>query len=268
MSIEAGRRTPRVDSFDDVFEVFDDVFEVPAAHRAATAQRRDREPVQAGSAQRRDREPVQAQPQRRARERSQATAHRERQAARGGREHATARQLREAELREVTRRRDARRPSQVRRRREAPTLPLPKAAFMVLVAVLVVVGLVGVLVLRTKINENSFRLGDLRQSQQALSLQEQQLEQQLADLSSPGNLLAAAARLGLVQAGTPAYLNLPDGRVVGVPQPATGQDGIGSEGNAADDTGDEGSAADDTTGQPNQQGTDTSVNPTTEPTGR
>jgi hypothetical protein len=104
-----------------------------------------------------------------------------------------------------------------------PAVRLPKAPFVLLLAGLVVAGAIGVLVLNTKINENSFRLGDLRQTQAALSLQEQQLEQQLADLSSPGNLRAAATRLGLVPAGTPVYLNLPDGREVAVPQPASGQ---------------------------------------------
>jgi hypothetical protein len=79
---------------------------------------------------------------------------------------------------------------------------------------------VGVLVLNTKINESSFQLDNLQSTQAALDLQQQQLEQQLAELQSPGNLRAAASRLGLVPAGTPAFINLPDGRVVGVPQPA------------------------------------------------
>ncbi|MBX6752032.1 MAG: hypothetical protein IRY85_20625 [Micromonosporaceae bacterium] len=105
---------------------------------------------------------------------------------------------------------------------DAPPLPvsLPKAPFLLLMAALVVAGVVGVLVLHTKINEGAFRLSDLRANQASLDQQEQQLEQQLADLSSPGNLRAAATRLGLVPAGDPAYIYLPDGRVVGVPQPA------------------------------------------------
>jgi len=97
---------------------------------------------------------------------------------------------------------------------------LPKAPFVLLMVGLVVVGVVGVLVLHTKINEGSFRLSDLRSTQAALDQQEQQLEQQLDELSSPGNLEAAAIRLGLVDAGEPAYINLPDGSIVGVPQPA------------------------------------------------
>jgi hypothetical protein len=105
-----------------------------------------------------------------------------------------------------------------------PPLPiaLPRAPFLALILSLVVVGVAGVLVLNTKINENAFRLDALRGQQTSLDLQEQQLKQNLAELEAPGNLRAAATRLGLVPAGTPAFINLPDGRVVGVPQPATG----------------------------------------------
>lgn len=108
---------------------------------------------------------------------------------------------------------------------EPPALPisLPRAPFLALMVGVVIVGVLGVLVLNTKINENSFRLNDLRATQAALDLQEQQLAQNLADLESPGNLRAAATRLGLVPAGTPAFISLPDGRVVGVPQPAAGR---------------------------------------------
>ena len=110
---------------------------------------------------------------------------------------------------------------------EAPVTPplpiaLPRAPFLALMLSLVVVGVAGVLVLNTKINENAFRLDALRGQQTSLDLQEQQLKQNLAELEAPGNLRAAATRLGLVPAGTPAFISLPDGRVVGVPQPATG----------------------------------------------
>lgn len=106
----------------------------------------------------------------------------------------------------------------------APPLPfaLPRASFLLTMVAIVVVGVVGVLVLNTKINENAFKLDDLHAQQNALDLQEQQLTRQLDELSSPGNLRAAARRLGLVPAGTPAFISLPDGRIVGVPQPATG----------------------------------------------
>jgi hypothetical protein len=91
-----------------------------------------------------------------------------------------------------------------------------------LILAVVVAGVMGILVLNTKINENAFRLADLHSKQSQLDEQEQQLNQQLANDRSPNSLYAAARRLGLVPAGTPAYLQLPDGRKLGVPQPATG----------------------------------------------
>lgn len=99
---------------------------------------------------------------------------------------------------------------------------LPRAPFLLSVVAVVVIGVLGVLLLNTKINENAFRLDSLRKEQAALDQQEQILTQQLAQREAPGELRAAAARLGLVPAGTPAFISLPDGRVVGVPQPAGG----------------------------------------------
>ncbi len=102
---------------------------------------------------------------------------------------------------------------------------LPRTSFIVLVAGVVIAAVLGVLVLNTKINENSFTLDNLRTQQAALDEHEQQLSRQLADLESTGNLSAQAARLGLVPAGTPAFLTLPNGKIVGVPQPADGSAG-------------------------------------------
>jgi hypothetical protein len=107
---------------------------------------------------------------------------------------------------------------------DAPPSPvaLPRASFIVLVLGVVVAGVLGILVLNTKINENAFRLKDLHDRQSTLDLQEQQLSDDLALAASPNSLAAAARRLGLVPAGTPAFIRLPDGRVLGVPQPAAG----------------------------------------------
>jgi hypothetical protein len=110
------------------------------------------------------------------------------------------------------------------RLRVAPPVPVavPRAPFVALVLLVVVAGVLGILVLNTKINENAFKLARLRTERSTLEQQEQQLDQQLADLESPNSLAAAARRLGLVPSGTPAYLQLPNGQTVGVPQPATG----------------------------------------------
>lgn len=122
---------------------------------------------------------------------------------------------------------------------EAPPEParglaLPKVSVLVLAAVVVVAGLLGLLLLNTKINENAFELEDLRAKQAALDIQEQQLSRQLAERESPGSLAAAARRLGLVPAGTPAFVSLPDGRIVGVATPAgAGTQGTGTQGSGS-----------------------------------
>lgn len=110
-----------------------------------------------------------------------------------------------------------------RRLLAAPPLPVnvARAPFVAILIGIVVVGVVGVLVLTTMINANQFRLNDLQSKQAGLNQQEQQLQQDLAQRESPGSLVAAAHKLGLVPAGTLAYIQMPDGSLVGVPQPAT-----------------------------------------------
>jgi hypothetical protein len=105
-----------------------------------------------------------------------------------------------------------------------PPLPVsaPRAPFVTLVLVVVIVGVLGILVINTKINENAFRLHDMKAQQGNLDQHEQRLEREIAEKASPGNLAAAARQLGLVRADSPAFLRLPDGRSLGVPRPATG----------------------------------------------
>jgi hypothetical protein len=111
------------------------------------------------------------------------------------------------------------------RLRVAPPAPvsMPRAPFVATVLVAVITGVVGILVLNTKINENAFRLEALQQQQGKLDRAEAQLTKDLADRESPNNLAAAAKRLGLVPAGSPAFIRLPDGKILGVPGPAQGQ---------------------------------------------
>jgi len=111
--------------------------------------------------------------------------------------------------------------------RVAPPAPVsvPRAPFVALVLTVVVAGVLGILVLNTKINENAFTLNHLQDQQSRLDQQEQQLDQHLAELDSPNSLNRAAQKLGLIPAGTPAYLPLPNGQTVGVPQPAAPRPG-------------------------------------------
>ncbi|MFF3854930.1 hypothetical protein [Micromonospora sp. NPDC002575] len=110
-----------------------------------------------------------------------------------------------------------------------PPVSVPRAPFVALILVLVVGGVLGILLVNTKINENSFRLERLQQQQAKLDVDQQQLEKEIADAKAPGNLTATARRLGMVEAEEPAYIRLPDGRVIGVPQPANGQPSVTSQ---------------------------------------
>ncbi|WP_328344394.1 hypothetical protein [Micromonospora sp. NBC_00421] len=110
-----------------------------------------------------------------------------------------------------------------------PPVRVPRAPFAALIVVLVVGGVLGILAVNTKINENAFRLQQLQQQQARLDVDQQQLEKQIEEYKEPGNLTAEARKLGLVEAGEPAYIRLPDGRLIGVPQPADGQPAITSQ---------------------------------------
>ncbi|MEV0648662.1 hypothetical protein AB0I28_25720 [Phytomonospora sp. NPDC050363] len=113
-------------------------------------------------------------------------------------------------------RRPVRRPDTV-----APPAPVttPRTPFVVFLIGLVAAGIVGLLLLNTAISEDAFALHELRGEGAALDAHEQQLKDELAELSSPGNLAAAAKRLGLVPAAEVTYIRLPDGRELTMPKP-------------------------------------------------
>ncbi|GAB3142118.1 hypothetical protein GCM10027290_15810 [Micromonospora sonneratiae] len=110
-----------------------------------------------------------------------------------------------------------------------PPVSVPQAPFVALILAVVVGGVLGILVVNTKINENAFRLDNLQKQQASLDIQEQQLKKEIATAEAPGNLTARARKLGLVESGPPAFIRLPDGRVIGIPQPAGGQPAITSQ---------------------------------------
>lgn len=79
-----------------------------------------------------------------------------------------------------------------------PPVAVPRTPFVVLVLLVVIGGVLGILLLNTKINENAFELSELRREQAILDQQQQQLEEEIARAKSPTQLEAAARRLGLV----------------------------------------------------------------------
>ena len=93
-----------------------------------------------------------------------------------------------------------------------PPVAVPRAPFVALVLLVVIGGVLGILLLNTKINENAFVLHDLRQQQAELNQRQQQLEEEIAVAASSVQLTAAANRLGLVRDGQPPHLWVPSGQ--------------------------------------------------------
>jgi hypothetical protein len=106
---------------------------------------------------------------------------------------------------------------------QPPAVPAGRAPFVAAVVVLLAAGLLGLLVLNTVLAKDAFRLHTLQVETKALAEREQVLTREVESLRAPGALAARAAALGMVPAGPPAFLRLPDGAVLGAPAgPAEG----------------------------------------------
>lgn len=95
-----------------------------------------------------------------------------------------------------------------------------RAPFAFAVVALLVSGLIGLLVLNTVLGKDAFRLHALQVEGRQLADREQSLTREVEALRAPSALAEKAAALGMVQAGPPAFLRLPDGAVLGSPAPA------------------------------------------------
>jgi len=99
-----------------------------------------------------------------------------------------------------------------------------RVSFVVLVMGLLVAGVVTTLWLSTQSTADSYQLAQLQQNTQNLAARVQQLQQQIAQAHSPGELAKLAQQLGMVPANNLAHLVVgPNGAVtvVGTPGPAT-----------------------------------------------
>lgn len=109
-----------------------------------------------------------------------------------------------------------RRLSAVPRRQLRPA----RAPFVGLVVGLLAAALMALLLMNTQIARNSFLVNSLQQKNAQLDVRQQQLQQGVDAQAAPNALAARASRLGMVPAGQPAFIELPDGKVLGVPAPA------------------------------------------------
>jgi hypothetical protein len=137
---------------------------------------------------------------------------------------------------------------------------------VLLLAGLLGVGLLGLLALNTVLTQGSFATADLTAKQDALSEQEQALQQQVALLQSPQQLAAAATRLGMVGTHNPVFIDTKTGKILGVPQAAAWPAPTASASPSASGTPSPG-ATTTPSGQPTAGATTKpTTKPTTEPT--
>lgn len=99
----------------------------------------------------------------------------------------------------------------------------PRVPFIVLVSVLAIVGVVGLLLFNTSLQQASFTEAKLTEQAAAMVDREETLRMQLDDLRDPQRIAGEAEKMGMVIPAAPVFLRL-DGTVVGEPRPATRED--------------------------------------------
>ena len=104
------------------------------------------------------------------------------------------------------------------------SVPAPDRArtlFVGLCLLLLGGGLLALLLLNTAMANGSFRLHDLQATSDQLGDRQQALRQDIAVQAAPERLAARAKALGMVPSDSAAFLQLSDGKVLGVAQAAT-----------------------------------------------
>lgn len=96
-----------------------------------------------------------------------------------------------------------------------------RAPFIGAVLVLLVLGLGALLLLNTLLAQGSFTLHSLDARVADLADREQALQQKVAELAAPQRLARRASAIGMVPSVNPAFLRASDGKVLGVPVPAS-----------------------------------------------
>ncbi len=101
-----------------------------------------------------------------------------------------------------------------------------RTPFAVLVLGLLALGVVGLLMFNTSMQQASFRATTLQGRVSELTAREQSLNMQLDALRDPQHLAVAAKQLGMVPPSQPGFVRLGDGKVLGTPTPATSSDAV------------------------------------------
>ena len=101
-----------------------------------------------------------------------------------------------------------------RRRVRAARVP-----FVTLVSLILLGGVIGLLLFNTSMQQASFAATSLEDQASTLSAREQTLRMELDVLRNPQHVAEQARRMGMVTAGSPAFLKLSDGKILGTATP-------------------------------------------------
>ena len=97
-----------------------------------------------------------------------------------------------------------------------------RGMFVIVLASTLGVGLFGMLLINTTLAQGAFTLSEMRSTQAELSRTEATLIESVAALAAPTSLEEKARSLGMVPSSTPAFIQIPSGKVLGKPRPAPG----------------------------------------------
>lgn len=107
---------------------------------------------------------------------------------------------------------------------EPPRLRPTTLPFVVMMTVLIALGMTGMVVLTTMLQEQAFAVQDKQHQANALANRVSQLESQLAEARSIKHLAIAAQDLGMRPNPNAVPMRLSDGKVFGDPQPVLGNE--------------------------------------------
>jgi hypothetical protein len=112
------------------------------------------------------------------------------------------------------------------RLRVVPTPParLARFPFLLVLIGLFAVGMTGLLMLNTSLQNQAFQARSLDREATALAYQQAALESQLDELNAPAELARRASALGMRPDSQPAFLVLPGGKVIGEARRVSGRD--------------------------------------------
>lgn len=99
-----------------------------------------------------------------------------------------------------------------------------RTPFLVILLGVLGLGMVGLVMLQTTVQQQSFELRKLEAQAKALSYQEAQLQAEADRRSTPAEVARRARELGMVPNPYPVYIDVTTGEVRGVAKPVTGNE--------------------------------------------